>query len=86
MYELDQSLDHGPSRYEMINFSRQQESRFSLLFSTVAAPVCIPTNSALGFPFHFDDGVFSCVEAFQFDVVPFVYLFIYLISLALRDI
>ena len=23
----------------------------SLLFSTVAAPVCIPTNSALGFPF-----------------------------------
>ena len=23
----------------------------SILFSTVAAPVCIPTNSALGFPF-----------------------------------
>ena len=29
------------------------------------------------FPFHFDDGFFSCAEAFQFDVVPFVYSFLY---------
>ena len=35
------------------------------------------------FPFHFDDVFFSCAEAFQFDIVPFVY---FLISLALGDI
>ena len=33
-------------------FSHMVGSLFILiLFSTVAAPVCIPTNSALGFPF-----------------------------------
>ena len=30
----------------------------------MAAPVCIPTNSALGFPFHFADVFFSHAEAF----------------------
>ena len=37
-----------------------------------------------GFPFHFDDGVFSCAEAFQFDIVPLLYFFLF--SLALGDI
>ena len=34
--------------------------------------------------FHYD-GVFCCTDAFQFQVLPFVYFF-FLISLALRDI
>ena len=33
------------------------------------------------FPFHFADVFFSCAEAFQFDVVPFVYFFFSLFSL-----
>ena len=43
----------------------------------MAVPVCIPTNGALGFPFHFVDVFFSCAEAFYFDEVLFVYSFIY---------
>ena len=30
------------------------------------------------FPFNFVDVFFSCAEAFQFDVVPFVYSFLYI--------
>ena len=37
------------------------------------------------FPFHFNNGFFSHAEAFQVDVVPFVYFFSF-ISLALADI
>ena len=33
----------------------------SILFSTVAAPVCIPTNSALGFPFLYNLTTTCCL-------------------------
>ena len=43
----------------------------------MASPVCIPINSALGFPFHFTAVLFSHAEAFYFVEVPFVYSFLY---------
>ena len=39
------------------------------------------------FPFHFADALFSRVESFYFDVVPFVYSFLYiLMKILLRGI
>ena len=37
-----------------------------MLFSTLAAPVCIPTNSALGFPF-LHNITSTCVCGFVYD-------------------
>ena len=36
------------------------------------------------FPFHFVDGFFCCTKAFQFDVLPFIYFFLF--PLAQADI